>query len=58
MNLDIKTPAERISNILKLVEPYYIISTSKQIKSIAGIIPESIRVILLDEEDWEEEDPP
>ena len=55
MNLDIKTPAERISNILKLVEPYYIISTSKQIKSIAGIIPESIRVILLDEEDWEEE---
>lgn len=54
MNLDIKTPAERISNILKLVEPYYIISTSKQIKSIAGIIPESIRVILLDEEDWEE----
>ena len=55
MNLDIKTPAERISNILKLVDPYYIISTSKQIKSIAGIIPESIRVILLDEEDWEEE---
>ena len=55
MNLDIKTPAERISNILKLVEPYYIISTSKQIKSIAGIIPEAIRVILLDEEDWEEE---
>ena len=55
MNLDIKTPAERISNILKLVEPYYIISTSKQIKNIAGIIPESIRVILLDEEDWEEE---
>ena len=55
MNLDIKTPAERISNILKLVEPYYIISTSKQIKSIAGIIPESTRVILLDEEDWEEE---
>ena len=54
MNLDIKTPAERISNILKLVEPYYIISTSKQIKSIAGIIPESIRVILLDEEDWKE----
>ena len=34
MNLDIKTPAERISNILKLVEPRSIISTSKQIKSI------------------------
>ena len=48
MNLDIKTPAERISNILKLVEPRYIISTSKQIKSIEAIIPNTIDVILLD----------
>ena len=51
MNLDIKTPAERISNILKLVEPRYIISTSKQIKSIEAIIPETISVILLDQDD-------
>lgn len=51
MNLDIKTPAERISNILKLVEPRYIISTSKQIKSIEAIIPETIGVILLDQND-------
>lgn len=51
MNLDIKTPAERISNILKLVEPRYIISISKQIKSIEAIIPESIDVILLDQDD-------
>lgn len=48
MNLDIKTPAERISNILKLVAPRYIISTSKQIKSIEAIIPDTIDVILLD----------
>lgn len=48
MNLDIKTPAERISNILKLVEPRLIISTSKQIKSIEAIIPDTIDVILLD----------
>ena len=48
MNLDIKTPAERISNILKLVEPRFIISTSKQIKSIEAIIPDTIGVILLD----------
>ena len=48
MNLDIKTPAERISNILKLVEPRFIISTSKQIKSIEAIIPDTIDVILLD----------
>lgn len=52
MNLDIKTPAERISNILKLVEPRFIISTSKQIKSIEAIIPEIIDVILLDKDDW------
>lgn len=48
MNLDIKTPAERISNILKLVEPRFIISTSKQIKNIEAIIPDTIDVILLD----------
>ena len=51
MNLDIKTPAERISNILKLVEPRFIISTSKQIKSIEAIIPDTIGVILLDADD-------
>lgn len=51
MNLDIKTPAERISNILKLIEPRYIISTSKQIKIIEAIIPESVGVILLDVDD-------
>jgi len=54
MNLDIKTPAERISNILKLVEPQCIISTRKQIKSISSIIPDNIKVMLLDEEEWEE----
>lgn len=51
MNLDIKTPAERISNILKMVEPRFIISTSKQIKSIEAIIPDTIDVILLDTDD-------
>lgn len=52
MNLDVKTPAERISNILKLVEPLVIVSTTKQIKSISDVIPSSTGVILLDEEDW------
>ncbi len=50
MNLDIKTPAERIRNILQLVEPAAIISTSKFIKPIADIIPEGVSVILLDVE--------
>ena len=52
MNLDIKTPAERIRNILQLVEPALIISTERQIKPIVGIIPETVQVILLDTEDW------
>ncbi len=52
MNLDIKTPAERIRNILELVKPAVIISTSRQVKSIVSIIPDHIKVILLDEEDW------
>lgn len=51
MNLDIKTPADRIRNILKLVEPIFIISTSRQIKTISTIIPKDIKVILLDEMD-------
>ena len=51
MNLDIKTPAERIRNIIQLVEPAAIISTSAQIKSIAAIIPDSVKTILLDEMD-------
>ena len=52
MNLDIKTPAERIRNIIQLVEPAVIISTSRQVKSILAIIPETVKVILLDEEEW------
>ena len=53
MNLDIKTPAERIKNILQLTEPAAIISTSIQIKSIAAVIPDSVKLILLDELDTE-----
>ena len=53
MNLDIKTPAERIRNILQLTEPAAIISTNIQIKSIAAVIPDSVKLILLDELDSE-----
>ena len=51
MNLDIKTPAERIRNIIQLVEPAAIISTSRQIKPIEGIVPETVKIVLLDEAD-------
>ena len=50
MNLDIKTPAERIKNIIQLIEPAAIISTQAQIKSIAAVIPDSVKLILLDEQ--------
>lgn len=50
MNLDIKTPAERIKNIIQLTEPAAIISTEAQIKSIAAVIPDSVKLILLNDE--------
>ena len=53
MNLDIKTPAERICNILKLVKPSTIISTTKNIIPIVEVIPDTIDLILLDEEKLE-----
>ena len=53
MNLDIKTPAERIRNILELTEPAAIISNSAQIKNIAAVIPDSVKLILVDEADNE-----
>lgn len=43
MNLDIKTPLERISNILKLVEPLFIITDTKYKNMILQIFdPEKI----------------
>ena len=54
MNLDVKTPAERINNILQLVKPRTIISTSKQIRTITSIVPKNLEVILLDEENSDE----
>ena len=37
MNLDIKTPAERIANILRLIKPTLIVTDSKNRASIAGV---------------------
>ncbi len=45
MNLDIKTPAERISNILTLVKPAAIITNSKYLKLIEAILPDRLIVI-------------
>lgn len=52
MNLDIKTPAERIRNILTLVKPAAIISTTTQLKAIAEVIPDDTKLLLLDDQTW------
>ena len=41
MNLDVKTPLERISNILKLVQPLYVITDSKYSAKLKEIFLES-----------------
>lgn len=51
MNLDVKTPAERIKNILVLVEPAAIITSSKYLKLIVEIVPANIPVLNIDELD-------
>lgn len=49
MNLDIKTPAERIRNILNLINPGAIISDKMHFKLIQDIIPDNIKCIDIDE---------
>ena len=53
MNLDVKTPIERIKNILELVQPAAIITNNQFEKNIRGIIPAGISLINLDLIDWE-----
>lgn len=49
MNLDIKTPKERLDNIFGLVKPAVVITSSKYCKILEDI---SIPVVLIDEIDW------
>ena len=46
MNLDVKTPAERISNIFRLIKPVAVITKSKYVKTLSDI---DTPMILLDE---------
>lgn len=50
MNLDIKTPAERLNNIFELVKPSLVITSSKYSHLLEGI---STPVLLIDELDWD-----
>lgn len=52
LNLDIKSPSQRIENILDLVKPEYIITTKDLLKGLDGIYaPE--KIILIDELNFE-----
>lgn len=51
MNLDIKTPASRLANIITLIQPAAIISTSDNVKNILDITHD-VPVISLDTLDW------
>lgn len=48
MNLDIKTPQERIKNILELVRPRFVITNSKLLGNIENIVSEEITIINID----------
>jgi amino acid adenylation domain-containing protein len=54
LNLDIKSPSQRIANILDLVKPEFIITTKDLVEGLNGIC-DANKVILIDEIDFERE---
>ena len=50
MNLDVKTPRERIMNIFALVKPAAVITSRKYSKALDGV---EMPVVFIDELDWE-----
>ena len=54
MNLDVKTPVERVKNILELVQPAAIITNNQFEKNVKAIVPEGTFLINLDTIDWEQ----
>ena len=51
MNLDVKNPAERLGNILALIQPEAVITTGKYKSIIEPIAGNNVKVIDLDEQD-------
>lgn len=49
MNLDVKTPAERIGNIITTVAPRAIVTTNKLYESIKQVVTSDIKVFYIDE---------
>ena len=52
MNLDVKYPAERLKNILDLINPCALITNNQHLKNISDVLPADIQVINLDEVDF------
>ena len=51
MNIDVKSPLERIKNIFDLIQPEIVITTTELIKSLNGAIDED-RILNIDEVDF------
>lgn len=51
MNLDVKTPSERIKNIIDLICPSTIVTNNQYIGSLEGVLPENVQIINLDQLD-------
>ena len=49
MNLDVKNPLERISNILSLIQPRAVITDTAHAEKISGVLPEDIKLVNIDE---------
>ncbi|GAB7086267.1 amino acid adenylation domain-containing protein [Marinifilum fragile] len=54
MNLDIKSPVERVKNIFARIQPRVVISNSALIKKINDVLPEGILIINLDDFNFDE----
>ncbi len=52
MNLDVKYPAERLKNIIDLIEPGAIITNNQYLKNIAEVLPANVQVLNVDELDF------
>lgn len=51
MNIDVKSPQERIKNIFELIQPEIVITTTELIKTLNGVIDEE-RILNIDEVDF------
>lgn len=55
-NLDIKTPCERIGNILKVMQPAIVITNSKYISNLFGCNPNNCMIVNIDDIDFMNDD--